>query len=321
MNNEKEIENQMQLFAAYLKQNGLKMSRQRVLVVDSFLRSGGHVSTEELYHSVRERDNRVGFTTVFRTLKALTHCGLARETDLQDGRARFEPLYNRPHHHHIVCTQCNRTIEFLSPELESLQEQIVSRYGFKSWSHQLQILGTCQDCQNQRPVDPEVYDTDLIFARDALKIAMETERSGVSFYVQLTESLTQPSGKFTFSKILGEEEKHLRQLEVEWEQLTSKHQNILNAPVFLHFDYDALKRVFPAREDLKTRVQQEIDEESALRLAMEMEKESYNFFKAYAESFNDTKGKAVFRKFAEEELDHYRSIELDYEKFKKSRAG
>ncbi|HVN80422.1 MAG TPA: transcriptional repressor [Terriglobia bacterium] len=314
MNSEKEIADQLALFSAYLKQNGLKMTRQRALVVESFLQSGGHVSTEELYNSVRKRDSRVGFTTVFRTLKALTLCGLAREADLLDGRARFEPLYNRPHHHHIVCAQCNRTIEFLSPELERLQEQVVSRYGFKSRSHQLQIFGTCQDCQNQRPSSSEVFDNDLIFARDALRIAMETEKSGVNFYLHLGESLTRASGKSTFSKILEEEKKHLRELEKEWEQLISKHPNLTNAPVFLHFDYDALKRIFPAREDLKTRIENDIDEESALRLAMEMEKESYNFFKAYAESFNDTKGKAIFRKFAEEELEHYRSIEQEHQK-------
>ena len=150
---------------------------------------------------------------------------------------------------------------------------------------------------------------------------METEKSGVNFYIHLTESLTLPSGKSTFSKILGEEKKHLRELEEEWEQLISRNQNLLNAPVFLHFDYEALKRIFPAREDLKTRIEGDIDEESALKLAMEMEKESYNFFKAYAESFNDTKGKTIFRKFAEEELDHYRSIEHEYEKFMASRTG
>ena len=55
-----------------------------------------------------------------------------------------------------------------------------------------------------------------------------------------------------------------------------------------------------------------LDEKSALTLAMEMEKESYNFFKKYAEKFNDTKGKEIFIKFAAEEQDHYRTIEREY---------
>src|SRR5437867_11360609 len=117
----------------------MKKSRQRDTEFVSFLRTYDHLSTDELYQLVNKKDKKVGFTTVFRTLKALTHCGLARETDLSDGRTRFEHLYNRPHHHHIVCLECSRTIEFLSPELEQLQEQIVSRYQFKSRSEERRV--------------------------------------------------------------------------------------------------------------------------------------------------------------------------------------
>lgn len=316
MNTDQDIAEQLELFSEYLKKNRLKMTRQRATVVESFLRTQGHVSTEELYQLVRKRNSNIGFTTVFRTLKALTDCGLARETDLQDGRTRFEHLYNRPHHHHIVCLQCNRTIEFLSPEIERLQDQVVARYGFKSLRHQLQVFGICPDCQDHRPSAQEVFDPDLIFARDALQIAMEVERSGVTFYNQVAEQVNHPSGKSTFFRIVEEEKRHLRELELEWEQLLSNHKNILQAPVFLHFDYEALKRIFPAREDFKTRPQEGLDSESALKLALSMEMESYNFFKDYAESFNDdTKGKEIFKKFAAEELDHYHSIELEFKNF------
>ena len=313
MHSLRDIAQQMELFSAYLKQNGLKMTRQREVVVESFLRTDGHLSTDELYQLVKKKDQKVGFTTVFRTLKALTHCGLARETDLSDGRTRFEHLHNRPHHHHIVCLECSRTIEFLSPELEQLQEQIVSRYQFKSVRHQLQIFGVCQDCQNQRPRKQDVFDSDLVFARDALQIALATERSGVNFYLSAAETSTHPSGRSTFLKIAEEEKRHLHELEHEWEQLIKKDKNILKAPVFLHFDYDALKKIFPAREELKKRVHENLDEKRALTLAMEMEKESYNFFRRYAQRFNNTKGKEIFLKFAAEEQDRYRTIQREYE--------
>jgi len=311
--NAKDIAEQMELFSTYLKKNGLKMTRQREVVVESFLRTDGHLSTDELYQLVKKRHKNVGFTTVFRTLKALTDCGLARETDLSDGRTRFEHLYNRPHHHHIVCMECNRTIEFLSPELEQLQEQIVSRYRFQSIRHQLQIFGVCNDCQNRRPKKQDVFDSDLVFVRDALQIALETERSGVNFYLSAAETAAHPSAKSTFFKLAEEEKRHLHELEQEWEQLIKKEKNILKAPVFLHFDYDALKKIFPAREDLKKRLTENLDEKSALTLAMEMEKESYNFFKKYAQKFNDTKGKEIFLKFAAEEQDHYSTIRREYE--------
>ncbi|MEW5979126.1 MAG: transcriptional repressor [Acidobacteriota bacterium] len=313
--NQKDISKQLAVYSNYLRTNGLKMTRQRQVVVESFLLSEGHVSTDELYQIVKKKVSSVGFTTVFRTLKSLKECGLARETDLMDGRTRFEPLHSRPHHHHIVCTQCNRTIEFLSPELEHLQEQIVARYQFQSVRHQLQIFGICYDCQLQRPGASDTFDPDMVFARDALKIALETERSGVSFYLSAAEAATHPSSRSTFLRIAEEEKKHLRELEHEWEELIKKNKNILKAPMFLHFDYDALKKIFPAREDLKKKLQSDLDEKQALALAMGMEKESYNFFKEYAEKFNDdTKGKEIFLKFADEEQDHYRSIESEYHK-------
>ena len=312
---QEEITKQMVLFTDYLKRNGLKMTRQREIVVERFLQTDGHLSTDELFNLVKKKDKTLGYTTVFRTLKALKDCGLARETHLSDSRTRFEHLYNRPHHHHIVCKKCNSTIEFLSPELEQLQEQIVSKYRFKSLQHQLQVSGICENCQKQQPSPQDTYDSDLVFARDALKIALEAENSGVDFYRSAAESMTHTSGKETFLKIAEDEQKHLQGLQEEWNKLISNDKNLLKAPVFLHFDYEALKKIFPTREELKTKYKNKLDEKRALLLAMEMEKESFHFFKEYAQRFNNTRGKEIFLKFAEEEEDHYRTIQKEYQNF------
>lgn len=312
---QEEIIKQMVLFTDYLKRNGLKMTRQRETVVESFLKTDGHISTDELFDLVKKKDKTLGYTTVFRTLKALKDCGLARETHYSDNRTRFEHLYNYPHHHHIVCKECNSTIEFLSPELEQLQEQIVSKYRFKSLQHQLQISGICENCQKQQPSPQKVYDSDLVFARDALKIALEAENSGVDFYRSAAESMTRTSGKETFLKIAEDEQKHLQGLQEEWNKLISKDPNLLKAPVFLHFDYEALKKIFPTREELKSKYKNTLDEKRALLLAMEMEKESFHFFKKYAQRFNDTQGKEIFLKFAEEEEAHYKTIQQEYQAF------
>ena len=105
-----EILKQTELFTDYLRKNGLRMTRQRQTIVESFLSADGHVSTDELYDLVKRKDKTLGYTTVFRTLKALKDCGLARETYLSDGRTRFEHLYHRPYHHHIVCQECNLSL-------------------------------------------------------------------------------------------------------------------------------------------------------------------------------------------------------------------
>jgi Fur family ferric uptake transcriptional regulator len=314
MSSEKEITEQMAIFSGYLRKNHLKMTRQREIVVQSFLRTLGHVSTDELYQLVRKKDKSIGYTTVFRTLKALTDCGLARETDLQDGRTRFEHIYHRPHHHHIVCTECNRAIEFVSPELETIHDEVVAKYQFLPLRHQRQNIGVCPDGPHKRPSSQDVYDSDIVFARDALKIALEAERSGINFYRMAAEYILHPSGKTTFLRIAEEEKRHLRELEQEWKELVSRHKNILEAPVFLHFDFESLKKIFPTRDQIQEKLKGKLDEEQALSLAMEMEHESYRFFSEYAQRFNDTRGKAIFLRFAEEEQEHCRTIRQEFDK-------
>ena len=99
--------------------------------------------------------------------------------------------------------ECQKAIEFLSPELEQLQEQVVSRYRFRPLRHHFQVFGVCEDCQEHRPVRLEDFDSDLVFARDALRIALQTERNGVNFYQALATAAKDPRGKKSFSRYGG----------------------------------------------------------------------------------------------------------------------
>ena len=307
----RELVEQKKIFAAYLKKKKLKITRQRQVILDSFLRTEGHLSTEELYQQVRQKDRTIGYTTVSRTMKALTDSGLAREIDLGDSRSRFEPLYKRPHHHHIICVECQKTIEFLSPELEQLQEQVVSRYRFQPVRHHFQVFGVCEDCQEHRPARHEDFDSDLVFARDALRIALQTEKNGVDFYQFLAKTARDPRGRDAFLKMAAEEEKHLREIETEWAALVKRNKRVLKAPVFLHFDYNELNRLFPSPEELQQRHLERLSLEEALHLALSMEQGAHRFFNHYAEKFNDTRGKAIFVKFAQEELEHCDMIQQE----------
>ena len=96
---------------------------------------------------VREKDPRVGYTTVYRTMKLLADCGLAREIDLADGITRYEHLYNHQHHDHMICMECGNSIEFYDPDLEALQDEASEHLGFKVLDHKLQIYGVCRDCR------------------------------------------------------------------------------------------------------------------------------------------------------------------------------
>jgi Fur family transcriptional regulator, ferric uptake regulator len=144
----KTLKPEMQVFIEYLQQNKLKLTPHRELILDTFLENEGHRSVEDIYRTVRDLDPRIGYTTVYRTMKLLTDSGLAREVDLADGITRYEHLFNHEHHDHMVCMECGRSIEFYNPDLETLQDSASEQLGFKVMDHRLQIYGLCSDCRS-----------------------------------------------------------------------------------------------------------------------------------------------------------------------------
>jgi Fur family ferric uptake transcriptional regulator len=136
----------MQVFIDYLQANGLKRTPHRELIFETFLGNEGHRSVEDIYHSVKELDPRIGYTTVYRTMKLLAQCGLAREIELADGMTRYEHLFNHEHHDHMICMECGKSIEFFIPEIETLQDAASESLGFQVSDHKLQIYGVCRDC-------------------------------------------------------------------------------------------------------------------------------------------------------------------------------
>ena len=143
----KVLKPEMQVFMDYLREHGLKLTPHRELILETFLENEGHRSVEDIYRTVRESDPRIGYTTVYRTMKILNECGLAREIDLADGITRYEHLFNHEHHDHMICMECGASIEFFNPQIESLQDAASAQLGFKVLDHKLQIYGVCSKCQ------------------------------------------------------------------------------------------------------------------------------------------------------------------------------
>lgn len=144
-----EFKTEKQVFSEHIQKAGLRHTAQRDLILEIFLRTEDHVSSEDLYWLVHKEDPTVGHTTVYRTLKLLTDAGLAREVRFGDGKSYYEPHYNQEHHDHMICTECGKVVEFFSPEIESLQEAIAAQFGFKLTNHSMRIFGLCEDCQKR----------------------------------------------------------------------------------------------------------------------------------------------------------------------------
>ncbi len=140
----------LQQFQNYVSQSGLKNTAQRARIVEVFMDSKGHLSTEEVYDMVRAVDPSVGQSTVYRTMKLLSESGLANEVHLGDGITRYEPFCEE-HHDHLVCEQCGKTVEILNKKLEKLQETIAEKQGFTLTSHTMCLYGICMDCRKKKP--------------------------------------------------------------------------------------------------------------------------------------------------------------------------
>ena len=133
---------------AYVQDRRLNVTAQREAIVEQFLRTRDHVSIDELLTKVRKRNPRVGYATVYRTLKLLKECGLAAERHFDDGQARYEPTEETAQHHdHIICERCGKIVEFNSEELERQQERIARFLGFVVSRHRMELYGICSDCR------------------------------------------------------------------------------------------------------------------------------------------------------------------------------
>ena len=147
------MQEELTILERYLREENLKTTSQRELILKVFLKTTEHVSAEELYELVKKEDPSVGLSTVFRTLKIFYEAGLAREVDFGDKILRYEHSYGREHHDHLICTSCGSYIEAMDPEIERLQDELCKKFEFVPKTHRLEIFGLCRKC---RPKEKEI---------------------------------------------------------------------------------------------------------------------------------------------------------------------
>lgn len=135
---------------AFMEQRGLRSTEQRRLIIDKLFETTEHVTIDRLLESVREVDPRVGYATVYRTMKLLAEGGLVHERKFGDGFTRYELADEQAHHDHLICLSCGKITEFEEPEIEQLQDRIAQRYGFVVETHKHELYGTCAECLAQK---------------------------------------------------------------------------------------------------------------------------------------------------------------------------
>ncbi len=130
----------------YLDEHNLKHTRQRNEILDVFLELTGHTSGEELHQRGRAQYPRIGYPTVYRTMRLLCDAGLALESQFGDGVKRYEIAHS--HHDHLVCTRCGKIIEFECAKIEASQLEIADNHGFRILRHNHELYGHCASCRD-----------------------------------------------------------------------------------------------------------------------------------------------------------------------------
>jgi Fur family ferric uptake transcriptional regulator len=292
-----------------LRPAGGKRSSKRDRILTIFLRQEGHLSADDLVDAVHREATGIGRATVYRTLQWMVKAGVARKVDFGDGRARFEPSYRHPRHFHLICNTCHRSSEFLSSDVESLIEEIAAARSFAQTQAVVQIYGTCDDCRtgkNTPPIDGAT--TELVFARDALRMAIATERSGLDFYTRAANLTKDRRGRTVFQRLAAEEKEHLGTLQKRYHQLLEQDPMLESRPTFLFFKGAASGLFASGAEELRKGV----DDQQALLIGIRCERGSHEFFKRYGERFEDSEGKQVFLEFADEEREHLELLIREY---------
>jgi Fur family ferric uptake transcriptional regulator len=291
-----------------LRPPGSKRSSKRDFIVNVFLRQEGHLSADDLVALIRREDQRISRATVYRTLQWMVDAGLARKVDFGEGRFRYEHSYRHPRHFHLICKTCNTSAEFLSSDIEAALEEVAAARRFDARHTVVQIYGECEACRSgERPSGREVP-TELLFARDALRIAMATERSGLEFYTRAARLTRNVRGRRVFERLAAEEQAHLGRLEARYRQLLAQDPELESRPTFLFFR-GAANGLFAAGADELTAG---VDDRRALLIGIRCERGSHRFFKRYGERFEDSEGKQIFLEFADEERQHLELLLREY---------
>ena len=125
-----DVREAQQILHRHLKEVGLKHTEQRDTILRTFLETRDHLSTDELHRLVKRKDPKIGIT-------------------FPDGITRFEHQYNRRIHHHMICTRCGSSVEFFSPAVDELEQEIGHKHHYQTTGHTFQIYGICEDCRRK----------------------------------------------------------------------------------------------------------------------------------------------------------------------------
>jgi len=138
----------LEQFRSLLKNNTLKFTKQRELILNFLYENDDHYTPEDIYILLKKEypSINIGIATVYRTLTLLEESGIASSISFGAQGKKYE-LGLKKHHDHLICTACGEIIEFFDETIEAQQEKIAKQFSFKMTDHTMKIVGLCKNCQ------------------------------------------------------------------------------------------------------------------------------------------------------------------------------
>ena len=133
-------------FLDFLRRRGRRVTRERLALFDEIFSQHTHIDADSILSSMRRRGMKISRATVYRNLELLVEAGLVRRHRLGQRRLLFEHIHPGQEHDHLLCTDCGRVVEFVSPGIGELRSEICLAHGFESSHHHLKIFGRCPAC-------------------------------------------------------------------------------------------------------------------------------------------------------------------------------
>lgn len=135
-----------EIFIHHLRRKGGRVTPERLHLFDEIFRRHGHIDAERLLAAMQARGIKISRATVYRNLDLLVECGLVRKQRLGRRHYLYEHVHPGQRHDHLVCRECGRVVEFVSPGISALQREIARAHGFDPSEHTLQISSVCRQC-------------------------------------------------------------------------------------------------------------------------------------------------------------------------------
>ena len=132
----------------YLRSRGLRHTAARRTILDAVFGSHEHFTADMLLDKLKRRGERVSRASVYRTLSLLCDGGFVESREFQRGQMMYESMLGQHHHDHLICTGCEKIVEFENEEIERLQEEVATRNGFIIKNHRLELYGLCSSCRH-----------------------------------------------------------------------------------------------------------------------------------------------------------------------------